>query len=88
MRLDLPAIRDRAAHNKKYGTVAIGPLTDITALLAEVERLTALLDRVRAIHQPEECCCGEKNCDETKRGCVCCFNYYPCPTIRALDGVD
>jgi hypothetical protein len=54
-------------------------------LLAEIERLRAAIERVRALHRP------------TLEGahCVVChssdssdWDFYPCPTLRALDGED
>jgi hypothetical protein len=53
------------------------------ALLEEIDRLRAAIDRVRALHRP------------TLEGahCVVChssdssdWDFYPCPTLRALDG--
>jgi len=46
----------------------------------------AKLNAVRALHVQEACCCGKPDCAEPNRGCEACHAYYPCPTIRALDG--
>jgi predicted aldo/keto reductase-like oxidoreductase len=49
---------------------------DYQKLLDENAKLRAAIDRVRALHRS-----GLKGavCDE-------CEYYYPCPTLRALDG--
>jgi hypothetical protein len=41
-------------------------------LLAEIDRLRAAIDRVRALHKPDDYCCGK----------------WGCPTLRAIDGDD
>jgi hypothetical protein len=49
------------------------------------------IQRVRALHKPEiyyeGCsepgCCGDFREEEV---CIECGTYYPCPTIKALDG--
>lgn len=47
-------------------------------LLAEIDRLRAAIDRVRALHR--------SGFDHPDR-CVECFGRrYPCPTLRALEG--
>jgi hypothetical protein len=57
----------------------------LAVLLEEIDRLRAAIDRVRALHRP------------TLEGahCVVChssdssdWDFYPCPTLRALDGED
>ena len=49
---------------------------------AEVERLTALVAEVRALHY------GEYVEDEDRNRCLECGDDAPCPTIRALDGSE
>lgn len=45
------------------------------ALLAEIDRLRAAIERVRALHKPDDYCGA---------GCP----KWGCPTLRALDGED
>ena len=51
--------------------------TDVPALLAEVRRLQAAVERVRELHVPD----GEGFCRACDYG-----TQHPCPTIAALDG--
>ena len=84
--LDLDPIKARAAL-KRWPTVAeLGQIKeDIPELVAEVERLRAIVDRVRDEHSPEV--------TEYGTYCVTCsedygliVGAYPCPPIRALEG--
>jgi hypothetical protein len=50
-------------------------------LLAEIDRLRAAIDRVRALHRPDEGECGNCHIEDSGR-----FEPHPCPTLRALDG--
>ena len=52
-------------------------LLAIRALLAEVRRLQAAVERVRELHVPD----GEGFCRACDYG-----TQHPCPTITALDG--
>ena len=47
-------------------------------LVQEIDRLRAAIERVRALHR------------SWLKGAVCdgCAYYYPCPTLRALNGED
>jgi len=45
---------------------------DYQKLLDENADLRAAIDRVRALHKPDDYCCGK----------------WGCPTLRALDGED
>ena len=58
---------------------AIGVATPANMLhaLDEVERLTAAVERVRALHH---------NRARGAYACAECRDDYPCPTIRALEG--
>ena len=62
---------------------------DIRALLAEVERLQAQIDAVKALHcqdavQPRYCAeCSDFGTDQFPAGELI---EWPCPTIRALGG--
>ena len=47
----------------------------------------AAIQRVRDLHKPAPWCCAMCDGEEEKR-CAECFDQpYPCPTIKALDGV-
>ena len=70
---------------------------DVPALLAEVRRLQAAEQRVRALHHPvpaptsQHYRCEPYECDRAGEGelrdeCGECGRWYPCPTIDALDG--
>jgi hypothetical protein len=56
---------------------------DVQVVKAELERLRAAIERVRAVH---------RRYDDDPGGpayCIGCNEYdmaWPCPTIRALDG--
>ena len=53
---------------------------DIPALLAEIDRLNATIQRVRELHSSE----GRTWADFDT--CADCHKAYPCPTTRALEG--
>ena len=53
-------------------------------LRAEVERLTTVVRRVRELHRESH---GSLSALYPNPICEC-GKDYPCPTIRALDGVD
>ena len=53
--------------------------SDVPALVAEVRRLRAAVERVREMHAGEPYAQGPDYCDE-------CEHKWPCPTIAALDG--
>ena len=72
-------------------------ITDVPALLAEVRRLRAMEQQVRALHHPvpaptsQHYHCEPYECDRAGEGelrdeCDECRRWYPCPTIVALDG--
>jgi hypothetical protein len=46
-----------------------------------INKLRAAIDRVRALHRPDEGECGNCNIEDSGR-----FEPHPCPTLRALDG--
>ena len=64
---------------------------------AEVKRLTAKVERVRALHHPHDhrdasaingpwhCCASVLLGNIVEGDCDECRCAYPCPTIRALD---
>lgn len=58
--------------------------TDIPALLAEVRRLSAQIERVRGFHVPVTH--DRKNgwWGDPFTSCYACRVDFPCPTIRAL----
>lgn len=61
---------------------------DIPALLAEVERLQAIVERVRELHvsgigHNPNCHCGIPAGDGAL--CRACGEINPCPTVRALE---
>lgn len=71
--------------------------TDAPALLTEVRRLQAAVERVRAVHKPtpgppsQHYYCEPEECDRAGEGDLCdecddCGRWWPCPTIAALDG--
>ena len=63
---------------------------DIAALLAEVERLRARIEKVRELHKPIDALNTSVN--QIQQVCIGCgqddgnWQRWPCPTIRALDG--
>ena len=57
--------------------------TDVPALVAEVRRLSAALDAVRALHERAEGPDGESLCAECGDGTG--SEDWPCPTLNALD---
>lgn len=71
---------------------------DVPRLLAEVERLTAVVDAVRELHAEGEFGCPYPShgcndfyyrgnyCPDAGTSCEACGEKYPCPTIRALGG--
>ena len=71
---------------------------DIPDLLTEVERLLAVIDRVREVHAEGEFGCPYPShgcndfyyrgnyCPDAGTSCEACGEKYPCPTIRALGG--
>ena len=56
----------------------------IPALIAEVERLRGIVERVRELHPYEVIDLHESPGEEI--WCPECQFYYPCQTIRALEG--
>ena len=62
---------------------------DIPALLAEVERLSGIVDRVREVHAPIDALNTRYN--QVQKVCTGCgtddgnWQNWPCPTIRALE---
>ncbi len=62
------------------------PLIDeIDWLRAELAAAHAAIDRVRALHGKRTC---RQNCLKCEPECIECGAVYPCPTLRAIDGVD
>lgn len=57
--------------------------TDIPALIAEVERLRGIVDRVRELHPYEVIELHESHGEEA--WCPECQFHYPCQTIRAME---
>lgn len=63
--------------------------TDIPALIAEVERLRGIVDRVREVHAPIDALNTRYN--QVQKVCTGCgtddgnWQNWPCPTIRALE---
>jgi len=49
----------------------------------ENERLQDAIERVRALHGPDEGECDNCHIEDSGR-----FEPHPCPTLRALDGED
>jgi len=49
----------------------------------ENERLQDAIERVRALHRPDEGECDNCHIEDSGR-----FEPHPCPTLRALDGED
>lgn len=60
--------------------------SDITALVAEVERLRAAETRVREVHRQGDWIPGTPISGCT--GCDDIWESEPCATIRALDGAE
>ena len=70
--------------------------TDVPALLVEVRRLQAAVERVRALHQDEGPSQGffpgDRGYGKRDHCCGTCGEYgeygveWPCPTVTALDG--
>ncbi len=60
-------------------------------LLAEIDRLRAAIERVRALHAPQEYTIWSgarlQRCTHSRDETGYCLSY-PCPTLRALDGED
>ncbi len=58
-------------------------------LLAEIDRLRAAIERVRALHAPQEYTIWSgarlQRCTHSRDETGYCLPY-PCPTLRALDG--
>ena len=65
-------------------------ITDVPALLAEVRRLRAMEQRVRALHRPVDIEPSDTICGECSyrmpNGRYLQQVDYPCPTLAALDG--
>ena len=63
---------------------------DVPALLAEVRRLRAMEQRVRALHRPVDIEPSDTVCGECSyrmpNGRYLPVVEHPCPTIDALDG--
>lgn len=84
-------LRVRAEHAAKYQKHIVVPAVDVKQLLDNLDTANAALDRIRALHIPEEYSGGGP---EESDGVMCqhclvddgaTFAEYPCPTIRALD---
>lgn len=65
--------------------------TDVPALLAEVRRLQAVIERVRAVHYETTWCYtdkahGCKTCADVESVCDADYEYWPCATITAIEG--
>lgn len=64
--------------------------TDVPALIAEVERLRAQIERVRGTHKPVEIEPSDTICGQCSNllpnGRYLPIVEYPCPTIKALEG--
>ena len=89
----------KASTNLDGQTINIGPgeITGyprafVETLSDEVDRLNAVIARVRKLHElvtfnnaacGADDCCGEYEEQEVCADCQC---EYPCPTIKALDG--
>lgn len=54
---------------------------DLAALLADRDRLAAIVERVRELHQPHLVIGPHQKCDG-------CESRWPCPTITAIEGTD
>ena len=92
---DLDAIeQDRLSKPRLGRSIARETDLDLLAirrLLAEVRRLRAAEDRVRALHRPVEIEPSDTICGECSYGLrngryLPPVVEYPCPTIAALDG--
>jgi len=53
-------------------------------LVQEIDRLRAFIERVVALHGKRTC---RQNCLKCEPECIECGAVYPCPTLRALEGV-
>ena len=56
-------------------------MSTLTDLDAEVAELRERLATVLRLHVRADCCTGEH-----AHLCTECWNAYPCPTVRAIDG--
>jgi hypothetical protein len=82
----IQTLRDRAwPYKQPVSTYATAVLAAYDKLASENAKLRAAIERVRALHRP------------TLEGahCVVChssdssdWDFYPCPTLRALNGED
>jgi hypothetical protein len=74
---DLGAWLEAGGANLKVATFIAAARSDVPALVAHVRELEAVVERVRALHQP--------HLDGTPHAwCTNCGQSYPCATIRAL----
>lgn len=92
MTLDLDYIRKRAnryedsieRESSTWFAAAASSANDVPALIAEVERLRAVLDEIRHLHtdSPAGVCpsCADLNAELGGDPLV----DYPCPTLRAM----
>ena len=67
---------------RKGGTLAAG---EGALLVAEIDRLTATVDRVRALHKPLLTLNSHISCDECYPNDFPTYRY-PCATLQALNG--
>lgn len=50
----------------------------------QLDRANEAIARVRELHKKDVCDCLNDNC--TDDWCLECDDFYPCKTIKALDG--
>lgn len=94
----VPAITGDGPNGEALAQFIAHARQDIPDLLAEVERLLAVIDRVRELHAEGEFGCPYPShgcndfyyrgnyCPDAGTSCEACGEKYPCPTIRALGG--
>ena len=76
---------------RKYHAAGVFTPANMLHALDEVERLTAAVERVRALHQPPRSLqdsrwTGSSDTGLLMSACNECGDDYPCPTLRALEG--
>ena len=88
---DCYAVEHWANYDKETTEFIAHARTDIPALIAEVERLRDIVDRVRELHravdvEPSETICHECSMQLPNGTYFGKLADYPCDTIRALEG--
>ena len=76
-----------AAKPEQADLIANAP-TDMAALLAEVERLRVAVWRVREVHSLQVSSVWGEVCEECVDAYTERHKPYPCPTLRAAEGVE